>query len=143
VALAPTATQITVREVLARLETDFALVERAVENGEFALWVGAGISRLVPDLGNLIERAFAFIRERAIVPATACDYPPALEEALMLAEIGSAGVQTRLGEPLATWPEYGAIIHRFWNRYSRVLDIRVAGMDPDFVLWEGRSERTE
>ena len=54
VALAPTANEISVREVLAKFETEFALVANAVENGEFALWVGSGISREAPNLGNLI-----------------------------------------------------------------------------------------
>ncbi len=135
-ALAPTATQITVREVLAKLETDFAPVARAVENGEFALWVGSGISRQAPNLGNLIERAFDFIRERAVVPATAGAYTPALEEALTLADIDPATVLARLGRPLATWPEHDVIIDKLSNKYSRVLDIRIAGKDADFVLWE-------
>ncbi len=61
-ALAPNATQISVQEVVAKLETDFAAVTHAVENGEFALWVGSGISRRAPDLGMLIERAIEYLR---------------------------------------------------------------------------------
>jgi hypothetical protein len=86
-ALIPTANEITVREVLAKFEAEFAPVADAVENGEFALWVGSGISRQAPNLGNLIERAFDYIRERAIDPSTAAAYMPALEEALGLAEV--------------------------------------------------------
>lgn len=71
----------------------------AVENGEFALWVGSGISRQAPNLGSLIERAFDYIRERAINPATAATYLPALEEALGLAEIEPANVQAKYAEP--------------------------------------------
>jgi hypothetical protein len=118
VALAPTATQITVREVLARFDADFAPVARAVENGEFALWVGSGISRQAPNLGTLIERAFDYLRERAIAPTTTGAYMPALEEALALAEVDPATVQTRLGQPLVTWPEHDAIIDKLWNKYS-------------------------
>ena len=63
---APTANDIAVREVLEKLESDFAPAANAVANGEFALWVGSGISRQAPNLGNLIERAFDYIRERAV-----------------------------------------------------------------------------
>jgi len=63
-----------VKEVLAEFEAEFASVANAVENGEFALWVGSGISRQAPTLGALIERAFDYIRERAIDPATADAY---------------------------------------------------------------------
>jgi hypothetical protein len=134
--VSPTANEITVQEVLAKFEADFALVANAVENGEFALWVGSGISRQAPNLGNLIERAFDYIRERAIDPATTVAYTPALEEALGLAEVAPARVQAQYGQPLRIWPEHDAIIERLWNKYSRVLDIRVAGTDADFILWD-------
>jgi hypothetical protein len=58
VVLAQTANETTVREVLVKFEAEFAPVADAVESGEFALWVGSGISRQAPNLGNLIERAF-------------------------------------------------------------------------------------
>jgi hypothetical protein len=136
VALTPTADEITVRGVLAEFETKFAPVADAVENGEFALWVGSGISRQAPNLGDLIERAFDYIRERAIDPASAAAYMPALEEALGLAQVEPARVRAQYGQPLAVWPEHDAIIGRLWARYSRVLDIRIGGTDVDFILWE-------
>ncbi len=135
-ALGPTANQISVREVLAKFSAEFASMARAVENGEFALWVGSGISQQAPNLGNLIEQAFDCIRERAISPATAAAYMPAFEEALGLAEIDPAKVQAQYPQPLAAWPEHDAIIKRLWTKYSRVLDIRVSGTDSDFVLWD-------
>jgi hypothetical protein len=136
VALALTADDITVREVLAKFEAEFAPVANAIENGEFALWVGSGISRQAPNLGNLVERAFDYIRERAIDPATTAAYMPALEETLGLAEVEPAGVRAQYGHPFAVWPQHDAIIHRLWTKYSRVLDIRIAGTDPDFILWD-------
>jgi hypothetical protein len=136
VAPVPTANDISVREALAKLEAEFASMAKELENGEFALWVGSGISRQAPNLGNLIERAFDYIRKRAIIPATTEAYLPALEEALALAEIDPADVKTQYGQPLATWSERTTIIDRLWTKYSRVLDIRIAGTDPDFILWD-------
>ncbi|MGA3952007.1 SIR2 family protein [Ralstonia nicotianae] len=135
-AVTPTANEITVREVLEKFEAEFAPVADAVENGEFALWVGSGISRQAPNLGNLIERAFDYIRERATDPATTAAFMPALEEALRLAEVEPAHVHAQYGRPLVVWPERAAIIDRLWNKYSRVLDIRIAGTDADFILWD-------
>lgn len=132
----PTASEITVREVLAKFDGDFASVARAVENGEFALWVGSGISRQAPNLGDLIERAFDFVRARAIEPATTASYLPSLHELLELSEIAPNTVVAQFGQPLADWPEHDAIIGRLWNQYSRVLDIRVEGEAADFILWE-------
>jgi len=68
---APTANDIAVREVLEKLESDSAPAANAGANGEFALWVGSGISRRASNLGNLIERAFDYIRERAVAVGTA------------------------------------------------------------------------
>jgi hypothetical protein len=136
VARAPTANQISVRDVLAKFNAEFAQMAHAVENGEFALWVGSGISQQAPNLGDLIERAFDYIRERAINPATAAVYLPAFEEALGLAEIDPLSVRTQYERPLAIWPEHDAIIDRLRKKYSRVLDIRVRGMEADFILWD-------
>ncbi|MDX0979885.1 hypothetical protein GOE03_28450 [Sinorhizobium medicae] len=135
-ALVPTASEIAVREVLAKFDSEFAQVATAIENGEFALWVGSGISRQAPNLGNLIERALDYIRERAIDAGTAAAYLPALEEALGLAEVEPATVEPHYAQPLALWPQRATIIDRLWKKYSRVLDIRIAGRDADFVLWD-------
>ena len=135
-ALGVTANEISVREVLAKFEVEFASVAEAVENGEFALWVGSGISRQAPSLGNLIERAFNFVRERAVDPAMKASYLPALEEALGLAEIDPVNVRAQYSHPLAVWPEYDDIIQRLWKKYSRVLDIRIPGTEADFMLWD-------
>lgn len=134
--MCPTAYEITVEEVLSKFDDDFSLVAEAIENGEFALWVGSGISRRAPSLGNLIEAAFDHIRERANDPATTASFSPALAEALNLAEVDPTQVRHQYDLPLKSWPEHRQIIDRLWNKYSRVLDIRVAGRDADFVLWD-------
>ena len=134
-ALAPTATQVSVRQVLEKFDTDFADMVKAVENGEFALWLGAGISRKAPCLGNLIETALEHLRVRAIDPATSAIYRPALEEALTLAGVAPADVEMQFPNPFAAWPERQQIIEALWNRYSRVLDIRIHSEQSDYILW--------
>ena len=135
-ALAPTADEISVREVLAKFEAEFATIARAVENGEFALWVGSGISSNAPNLGDLIERALEFLRIRAIQAATADIYRPAFERALSLANVVPADLSGQFGKPLSDWPKRDAIIDKLWNKYSRVLDIRINDEPADFILWE-------
>ena len=135
-ALAPTADRISVREVLAKFEAEFATVAQAVENAEFALWVGSGISRNAPRLGDVIEQALEFLRARAVQPATADIYRPALEEALTLAEMDLADLSSQFLTPFVDWPQRNAIIDKLWNNYSRVLDIRIRDEPADFILWE-------
>jgi len=52
--------------ILAKFDNEFVSIAQAAENGEFALWVGSGISRQAPDLGKLIERAFEYLRQKTI-----------------------------------------------------------------------------
>ena len=135
-ALGPTADEISVRQVLGKFEAEFATVARAVQNGEFALWIGSGISRNAPDLGDLIARALEFLRVRAIDPATTDIFRAALEKALTLAEMNPAHLSSQFGTPFVEWPERKAITDKLWNKYSRVLDIRIKNEPADFILWE-------
>lgn len=134
-ALTPTATDITVKQVVEKFDAEFDTVASAIERGEFALWVGSGISRSAPSLGGLIERAMEFMRVRAVDAATSATYLPALREMLQLADRDPAALEHRFATRYTAWPEAKAITDALWNRYSRVLDIRIAGTPTDFVLW--------
>ena len=126
-------------DVLRKLDGEFAEVAAAFENGEFALWVGSGISRGAPNLGKLIERAMEFLRKGAADPATADDFTPALEEALRIAEANQADVAPHLNTAFENWPEVlrTDVIGRLWNEYSELLDVRVPNKDDDYLLWDG------
>lgn len=134
--LAPSATNITVRQVLEKLDGDFAATAKAIENGEFALWIGSGISQKAPNLGDLIAAAVEYIRARAVDPATAAVFIPPMDEALELAGKTRAEVGVDLERPFAEWALREEILTALWDRYSRVLDIRVPGQPSDFVLWD-------
>jgi hypothetical protein len=136
VALPPTATTITISELLAKFDTQFAAVAQGVENGEFALWVGSGISRRAPSLGDLIVKAIEFLRERAVVATTEAEYRPALIEALELAGHDAAALAPRFGDPFGRWPEKEAIVGALWSNYSRILDIRIPHQSNDYILWD-------
>lgn len=141
-ALGPTADEISVRQVLGKFEAEFATVARAVQNGEFALWTGSGVSRNAPDLGELIARALEFLRVRAIDPATMEVFRAPLEKALTLAEMNPTDLSSQFGTPFAEWPERNVIIGKLWNNYSRILDIRIKDKPADFILWEAVDIRT-
>lgn len=130
------ANNISIREVLLKYEAEFAEMALAMENGEYALWVGSGISRKAPNLGNLIERALEFLRVRAIESATEENYLPALRKTLELAKIDPASLSGQFGTPLAEWPQRETIINELWNNYSRVLDTRIKEEPTDFILWD-------
>jgi hypothetical protein len=132
----PDATHISVREVLAKFDSDFAAVARAVENGEFAFWIGSGISRNAANLGDLIDRAIEFLRSRSVEPATQAQYMPALQVALRLARVKAEDARLLLAEPFDAWPNREAIRNEIWNSYSRLLDIRIKDEPADYMLWD-------
>ncbi|MBW8640408.1 SIR2 family protein [Hoeflea sp. WL0058] len=130
------ADNVTVREVLDMLEGTFSKVAEAVANGEFALWLGAGISRKAPSLGNLIDLGIEALRLRAIDPETKTIFYPKLEEALLIAEGNLKELQPLYGQPFESWPQHKVIQGRLWNKYSRFLDIRINSKPSDYMLWE-------
>lgn len=140
--MAPDATNISVREVLAKFDTEFASVAQAAENGEFALWVGSGISRQAPNLGDLIERAFEYLRQKALDPLTHAAFTRALDEAVTLAGLDPVKLRSQYSVPFASWPEKEEIVKALWDQYSELLDIRVIGERGDFILWEAIDIRT-
>jgi hypothetical protein len=76
----------------------------AVENGEFALWVGSGISRKAPSLGGIISRALEYLRQRAIDPATQAKFEPAFIAALKLSEIGAGVAEPHFHDAFTAGP---------------------------------------
>ena len=132
---APTATSMTVLETIHKLDGEFAAMATAVENGEFALWVGSGISRRAPNLGGLIVRAIEHLRQRATDPATQAKFEPAFLMALRMAGVDPAAARSHFVNPFETWPDRAAIVNLLWNKYSKLLDIRIQHEPNDYLLW--------
>ena len=130
------ATTISVLDTLHKLDSDFEAMAAALENGEFALWVGSGISRKAPSLGALVTRAVEFLRHQAADTATSVRFRPVLTRALKLAGVEIANVEPLLGEPFSQWPNYAQIRDALWNKYSELLDERIQGEPADFMLWD-------
>lgn len=115
---------------------DFSKVVEGVANGDFALWIGSGISRKAPSLGGLIDLGIEALRVRAIDPACRDTFYPKLEEALRTGEGVLEDLRPNYHQPFTAWPQASAIRDKLWNKYSRFLDIRVPGQPADFMLWE-------
>lgn len=132
---APDATKITVLETLQKFDHEFEAMANAFGNGEFALWVGSGISRKAPSLGDLVTRAVDFIRARATDADTSATFVPALQRILRLGGVNIADVKAHLGQPFSDWPNYKETRDALWNKYSELLDERIQGEPSDFMLW--------
>ena len=135
---APTATSVSVLETLHKLDGEFGAMAIAIENGEFAFWVGSGISRKAPSLGGIIIRAIEYLRQRAIDPATKATFEPAFMAALKMSEIGVGVAEPYFQDAFAAWPDAvrEKIVGVLWNKYSKLLDIRIKHEREDFLLWD-------
>jgi hypothetical protein len=134
---ARSASTITVPEALALLDGAFADLGTGVANGQYAFWLGSGISRgRVDDLPSVVQRALEHVAAKS---PTTPEYEVALGEAIGLAELPAADLRLiDLKKPTTTWPPdlLGTIRHRLVGRYSELLDIRIAGKEPDYMLWD-------
>lgn len=131
-----TAYEVSVVEVIERFEQDFATFSKAVENGEFAFWIGSGISRNAPNLGGLLRKATEFLREKALAENGSGKFSETLRELLEIAGFGPNLLDDNLHHPFSQWPDQEAIIERLWNKYSEVLDLRVPDEVSDYILWD-------
>jgi len=135
----PTAFTITVRETLDLLDGPFAGLAEGVAQGQYAFWLGSGISRdRVDDLKGVVERVLTHLRDRIDPGNGACAYRAALEEALDLAHLSPADrAQVDVARPIDEWPVRATVLVNLTREYSRLLDIRVAGhAEADYLLWD-------
>jgi len=132
------ANEATVLDVLAKFDGDFATMAAAFGNGEFALWVGSGISSKAPNLGKIIERALEFLRQKATDDATQAVFAPAFRRALGYSGMTAEAVEPYFHVPFSNWSEVdrNTIIDRLrWN-YSHLLDVRIPNTSEDYILWD-------
>lgn len=134
----PTAASISVVGTLALLDGPFAELAEGLARRQYGLWLGSGISRdRVDDLQSVIERVLKYLRDNADFGDPRCTYVRALNEALEFAQLSDAD---RIGfdpsQPFTDWKPLPTIIARLRNCYARLLDIRLDGRPPDYLLWD-------
>lgn len=129
----------TVAEVLACFEDEFAATSSAFTNGDYALWLGSGISRdVVPGVGRLLRSLLSFVQEQIDPADDHCRFRSALDEILDIAEVpATLRDPIDFAQPVASWPSLSDLIVWLRNKYAAVLDVRVDGEQPDFLVWAG------
>lgn len=130
----------TVRAVLERFGTSFSTFENAFNEGQYALWLGSGISReRVPNLGDLLTRVVEHLRENAVTEAAEGEFGSALEDVLRLAGLSDEELQAvDYSVPFGEWRLKDRIISALVPNYSRVLDVPVGDDKPeDYLVWTG------
>jgi SIR2-like domain len=132
----PTAAEITVRETLALLDGVHNAVAEGVCNDRYVFWLGSGISRNLPGLEAIIARVLTYLQERRDHADDDCAFGKALDEAIELAELNSAELESiDKSQPVARWPALPRLCTTLANRYSKLLDIGVGEEPTDYLLW--------
>lgn len=132
---------------LALIEEHFSAVARSVSAGEFALWVGSGISReRAPDLGCLITDVIEFLRSKSVAGDPDDPHRKTLERILRdVAKLPNARVATlEMDTPFTAWPDHEDIKSALWGGYSAMLNMRVPGIpESDYLLWDAVDVRAK
>lgn len=131
---------ITVAETLELLDGQFGGLAKGVGEGLYTFWLGSGISGgRAPELAGLVLKILQFLQSNIDPKLGAkCPYRAALADAVKLADLstGAAAVPD-LEMAVDLWKPLDQLIKNLVNRYSQLLDIEVAGKDPDYLLWDG------
>jgi hypothetical protein len=134
---APTAASITVEETLRLLTGDFRTLAEGIADGEYAFWLGSGISRgRVPGLQELIVKVLVSLYEES-TDAEGCPYRSALEQALAMAKLRKEELERAdLAVSPSGWPDLEAVVEGLVSSYSDFLAIQVDGKEIDYLVWE-------
>ena len=134
----PTALTISIKETLDLLDGKFLGVSQGLLEGQYALWLGSGISRdRVIGLDGVLAKLIEFLRANTTADAE-CAYRKALEKILSMAS-PSAGEQAAIdfSQPAHSWPCLQSLLARLWKQYADVLSVEVGNEPLDYLLWVG------
>jgi hypothetical protein len=134
----PTASTISVKETLDLLDGKFLGVSQGLLEGQYALWLGSGISRdRVIGLDGVLAKLVEFLRAKATAGAD-CAYRKALEKILnMAAPSADERASIDFTQPAHDWPCLRSLLARLWKQYADVLSVEVGNEPLDYLLWVG------
>lgn len=132
----PTASTITIAETLDLLEGPQNSFSAGFQAGQYALWLGSGISReRVVGLDGVLSKLLENLRRRII--GADCEHHRAFDKILGLADLSAdERAHVDLAQPVGSWPIHDALIDNLWNKYSKVLGTEVQGRPLDYLLWD-------
>lgn len=132
-----TAANITVLDTLKLLDTAFLEVAEGVAKGEYALWLGSGISReRVADLRVVTRRVLDYLSKEARAEPSTGPFKRALSKALSYALTDAEKVSVDQSVEPAQWPIVDTIVERLIGKYALLLDLRITGKPSDHLVWD-------
>jgi len=141
--VATPADAISVLETLHLLDHEHTTFAEGVAEGRYAFWLGSGVSRgVVPGLDGVMQKVLEHLKARIDDGDPDGRFHDAFTEVLRIAQLTEVE-QRRLDtdQPVSDWVDRKLIIKRLAEHYAKVLKIRVAGEDPDYLLWDAADVR--
>lgn len=134
----PSAGTISLRETLDLLDGAFAGVSKGICEGQYAFWLGSGISReRVIDLDGVLAKLLDFLRTNATAAAD-CGYKKAFDTIIDMAKPSKEDRKAiDLAKPVKDWACAKLLLARLWNQYSKVLSVEIPKQSFDYLLWVG------
>ncbi|QEQ73822.1 SIR2 family protein [Xanthomonas citri] len=129
---------ISVKETLDLLDGAFAGVSKGICQGEYAFWLGSGISReRVVDLNGVLAKLLDFLSGKATAAAD-CAFKKAFDTIIDMAKLSDdERKEIDLAKPVKDWPCAELLLARLWNQYSKVLAVEIPKESSDYLLWVG------
>src|SRR3954453_13817666 len=125
----PSAGTITVGETMTLLDGRFAALTRGVANGQYAVWLGSGISLArVEGLRDVVTKVVEHLQARVDAGDTECRFGKALQDVLEIAQLRSDELERiDIRSPIGEWTDgqREMLVHALLRDYSGLLDVRV------------------
>jgi len=129
---------VTVRQSVDMLDSNFDEFARGVTARQYVLWLGSGISRdRMPGLDGIVEQLLEGLRIRIDLSDPNCPYEIALVTVLKLAGVDSlvsGGIDKT--KSVTFWPNVSDLITQLVQKYSQVLEVSVGDKGADYIMWD-------
>ena len=134
----PYAATRTLPDILALLDNQFVELAAGVANGDYAVWLGSGISfDQMPKLLDLAEIVIEHLRSK-MKGTGACPYKDSLDRILQLAPLAADDrAAIDFSQPVSAWAQRDLIRRSLVLNYARMMDQAPTGQAPDYLLWDG------
>jgi hypothetical protein len=134
---APPAATITVKETLGLLDGAFSETAIALVDGQYALWLGSGISfDRMPALHGLVKKMLEALRTQIDPVNPDCRFKKSLDEVMALANLKlDEKPHISYAAAVDTWKDVDPIVNRLVSQYGQVLDQAPEGEEVDYLLW--------
>ena len=131
------ALEISIRETLTLLDSNFAELAAGVANDQYAMWLGSGISLAkFPGLASVVQIVLEHLQAKVDPSDPQCVFRRSLDRILALVNLtDEEWKEADYAKPVADWRDRERICKNLTGAYAAMLDQHPQGTDPDYLVW--------